>query len=197
MTQQGSLFRAGPTHTKGEREEMDRYYTPDPLARALVGLLPINAAEVCLEPHVGGGAFARALDTAKATVLVNDADPNAAGLQGRPRATVGSFLTWKPGRSDLTPLWVVGNPPYRDALDHIRHGVEVSTQHVAFLLRLAILESAERAAFWSAHPCRAVWPLAQRPSFTGQGTDSCAYGWFWWDWSHEGPTRLMPPVVWR
>ena len=37
---------------------------------------------------------------------------------------------------------------------------------------------------------RKVWVLAERPSFTGGSTDSAAYGWFWWDLEHQGPTEL-------
>ena len=62
---------------------------------------------------------------------------------------------------------------------------------MAFLLRLAFLESAKRIPFWNEHPCRKVFVLSSRPSFTGDGRhDSAAYGFFWWDKSYTGPTEM-------
>lgn len=39
-----------------ERRTGDAYHTPEPLARALVGLLPIHS-KICWEPHAGGGGL--------------------------------------------------------------------------------------------------------------------------------------------
>ena len=39
-------------------------------------------------------------------------------------------------------------------------------------------------------PCKKVFVLSERPSFTGGATDSSAYGFFWWDVMNNGPTEL-------
>ena len=52
----------GFTSGRGQVDALERYYTPDDLAAFVVGLLPPVAT--VLEPHAGGGAFLRALETA-------------------------------------------------------------------------------------------------------------------------------------
>lgn len=171
------------------RITLDAYYTPDRLAVALVGLLPIGPGDVALEPHAGGGAFVRALNAKGAGVFAGDVNRDAAGLAQADFAVVGDFLDLDDAGPGVT--WIVGNPPYSDAEAHIRHALDITGRHVAFLLRLAILETKIRIPLWEEHPPRKVWVLSQRPSFTGNGkTDSCAYGWFWWDREHQGPPEL-------
>lgn len=76
---------------------------------------------------------------------------------------------------------------------------------VAFLLPLSFLESAERGVkskvhktpFWKEHPATCVYVLSERPSFTGKGTDSNAYGFFVWQNRRvKYPTRLEM-ISWR
>jgi len=154
------------------RDQLDRYYTPDKVATAL-GAVTENIKGRVLEPHVGGGAFAGAL--AGQDLTVGDVDPAAPGLDLGKRAYVGDFLDYN------TPHdWVIGNPPYKQAEEHIRHALELAPC-AAFHLRLAFLESVRRKEFWDLHPPLKVWVLRRRPSFTGGGTDGCAYGWFIWD----------------
>lgn len=184
----------GPDHSGG-REALDRYYTPPDLARRLVSLLPIEHGQSVVEPSAGAGAFARPLLERTPAVACMDIDPNAplrASWVGPWRC--GDFLQ-RPYVAD----WTVGNPPYIHAEEHTRHALEHST-HVAFLLRLAFLESAGRVSFWSGvGGClRKLWVLAERPSFTSDGkTDSAAYGFFWWDRNHTGPAEVVPGFSWK
>lgn len=78
-----------------QRDSLDRDYTPPALARRLVDLLPILPTDEVLEPHVGGGAFARALlMRGVEAVVVNDLDPHAPGLRvlGTVKSTTIDFL---------------------------------------------------------------------------------------------------------
>ncbi|MEL6348943.1 MAG: hypothetical protein AAFV53_37915, partial [Myxococcota bacterium] len=59
------------------------------------------------------------------------------------------------------------------------------------------VESKRRIPFWAEHPARHIWMLAERPSFTGGGTDSAAYAAIWWDREHDGPTTCQPGWSWR
>jgi len=174
-----------------ERRELDAYYTPDELAAFLVGLLPIEPTDTVMEPHAGGGAFVRALLPVCSRVLACDVNPEAPGLDLAHSAHRGDFLT-----CGISGRWTVGNPPFRGHEAHIDHALSLS-RHVAFLLRLAVMESRGRISMWQRWPLRKVWVLAERPSFTDGGTDSCAYGFFWWDQLWEGPAEIVPCLSWR
>jgi len=126
---------------RADRVPLDAYYTPDALAKHLVGLLPLRAADVTFEPHAGGGAFIRALIPRVYSVAALDIDPNAPGLAQAHFPEVGDFLT----ASIPHCTWIIGNPPYSNAEAHVRRALDVTWRHVAFLLRLGFLESRKRA----------------------------------------------------
>ncbi len=193
----------------GERISLDRYYTPSKLARAtLIALNRMEPVEgVVLEPGAGAGAFALAvLDLTSAKVIVGDIDSEAPALNmhlWEPRRSAGKpypagFLY----RQDflavdwLRPAWVIGNPPYLKAEAHVRHALAIS-QRVVFLLRSSFASSKRRIPFWAEHPPRHVWQLAQRPSFTGGGTDNSEYSVFFWDQGWEGPSTFTPGWDWK
>jgi hypothetical protein len=165
---------------------LDAYYTPDALASFLVNLLPIHGNDLVLEPSAGGGAFVKALLHKTNQVVAIDLNPDAPGLK-MVGSAVCDFLDVLPPNP---PDWIIGNPPYFNASEHVEHALNCTDRHVGFLLRLAFLESKRRAAFWKKNPCRKVFVLSERPSFTGGRTDNSAYGFFWWDILHNGPTEL-------
>ena len=172
---------------ESERRTDDSYFTPDLLATKLVGLIPV-AGCVCWEPHAGGGAFVRALTVAGAAAVIAG-DIN--GRWGGPR----DFLA-----ESMPPVarldWIVGNPPFRNHEAHIDHALGMAP-NVAFLLRLAVMESAARAPMWKRWPLRRVTVLAERPSFTKGGTDAAAYGFFWWQRGYTGPAEVVPGWSWK
>ena len=168
------------------RRPLDAYYTPANLARALVATLPITQSCVVLEPHAGGGAFVDALLEVSSHAHAFDIDPEAPGLTRNCKSMRVDFLSL----GELAHVdWIVGNPPYRDAEAHVRQALKLAP-NVAFLLRLAFLESTRRIPFWAEHPPYSVTVLAQRPSFIGGKTDSSAYGWFVWRQRHLKPPTL-------
>jgi len=182
----------------GNRDTLDRFYSPTVLAEAIVDELPASIGKDSRgiwEPHVGGGAFARAVlrRWPKARLRVSDLDPTSPALLDM-GGELGDFLTLSGA-----PWLVIGNPPYSEAEEHVRHALEVTQRHVVFVLRLAFLESATREAFWSGDgSClRKVWVMAERPSFSTDGkTDSCAYMAAWWDTSYRGKAEIVPGWSW-
>lgn len=172
----------------------DAYYTPDDVAAKCLATLKLRPGERVLEPSVGGGAFARGARAAGCKVIGCDIDYDARGFVDCDWSLIGDFTRWR--RSDLTGGavdWVLGNPPYSHAQEHIESAFTLEpTYGVAFLLRLAFLECEKRRAFWAAHAPREVHVLINRPSFTGGGSDSAAYGWF--VWTMRG--RATPTLVW-
>jgi predicted RNA methylase len=174
----------------------DVQYTPQALADTLVRLLPRRDLATVLEPHAGGGAFVRALQRIGAHVVAFDVDPTAQGLIDANAEDTCDFLDVEPsdlGRGMYFDA-VVGNPPFSNAEEHIRHALDVSGRHVAFLLRVGFLCSARRVEFWLENPCANVWPIAQRPKEWQAAYD---YAFFHWDLEHTGSTILHPPVSWR
>lgn len=178
------------TNRGGQRDKLDRYYTPDNVARACTDRLTIPDGATVLEPSVGGGAFVRAVLAATrgtADITGCDLDPEADGLHLCDEHVIGDFLDYADmmGPFDL----VIGNPPYADAADHVRAALRVAPR-VAFLLRLNLLESVRRVKFWQETPLASVHVLSKRPSFTGGGTDATAYAFFVWDKAHTGPAKV-------
>lgn len=184
------------TNRGRRRASLDRYYTQPELAERLCGLLPLRPAETLLEPHCGAGAFCAAALNAGLRVSALDLDPHAPGLAmpGLAWGACADFLDFGPNM--LRWDWIIGNPPYSDAERHIRHALNLGN-NVAFLLRLAFLESAARFPFWAEHPARRVYVLAERPAFAdadnpqrAPGTDSAAYAWFIWERGYTGRPEL-------
>lgn len=180
------------------RRALDAYYTPDDVALACVdALAPLVSwgASIC-EPSVGGGAFVRALRawSVGSTIHGVDVDPAAPGLALCDSHTVRDFCDAWPLDQD----WVVGNPPYKQAEEHVHHALKVARVGVAMLLRLCFLAGQGRYfRLWHAGsvPLHSVHILAARPSFTGSGTDATDYALF--VWVRETPyTPRLPVVRW-
>lgn len=184
-----------------ERRENDAYYTPDDVARKCVATIAHHLSRArIVEPSVGGGAFLRAVahfGVMPHSTYAIDVDPNAAGLMLADRFTVGDFASR--GTTSACPdcrNWIIGNPPFSHALEHVERALEIAFADrtkpggVAFLLRLAFVESEARRAFWRKWPVTELHILSKRPSFTGGKTDSCAYAFFVW---HAGERQ---PVGW-
>ena len=173
------------------RDHLDRYYTPDAVADACVGVLDLRGVRSVLEPSVGHGAWVRAIRSRlpEAHIRSVDLDP-AAKHDSADAIEHGDFRD-----CDCWADLIVGNPPFSEALAHVEHALTLAPA-VGFLLRLAFLEGAGRAAFWRAHPAYEVHVLTQRPSFTGGGTDSAAYAYFVWLRGFRGPT-LQRHLDWR
>lgn len=182
------------TNRGAERVALDAYYTPDAVARACVATIAADVRGTrCWEPHAGGGAFVRALNAAGAVAYYSDINPDAPaynapdlvnGVGGGhpiplPIPPCDAREGWTAGAL-IRPHWIVGNPPFNDAEAHVRMALDIAAVGVAFLLRLAFLESTKRLPFWRENPPAEVYVLSRRPSFTGGGTDSAAYGWFVW-----------------
>lgn len=177
-----------------ERDKLDRYYTSDTDAAACVACLTLPNGARVVEPSVGGGAFARAVYGAtggRAHILGIDIDPDADGLHLCDEMRMGDFDRISEDLTEWDADIVLGNPPYTDAIEHVRAGLRIAPR-VAFLLRLNLLGSIRRAQFWVETPLAAVHVLTRRPSFTGGGTDATDYGFFVWDKAHQGP----PGIFW-
>lgn len=172
--------------------QLDAFYTDPDCAKACVGLLGNLHGVRCWEPHAGGGAFVEAVWRAGAVVHWSDIDPDALAYHKLDPRVVGSAyeahdaLSGWPWSFRDPPSLIVGNPPYNAAEAHVRAALRVSTDRVAFLLRMGFLATAKRLPLWREHPPAEIHQLVQRPSFTGGGTDSCEYAFIIWRSGHVG-----------
>jgi hypothetical protein len=192
-------YALAPHEPVGVRRHLDQYYTPQPVADALVAEylrhhpVPIRA----LEPNVGRGAWSRAVGAHMPRTIVHGVDIESRDPEDHccHEFTRCDFLELRPQWPDL----IIGNPPYNNAEAHIRHALDIVQPcgRVAFLLRLAFCESQSRIEFWRDHPAATIHVLAERPSFTGGKTDTAAYGFFVWQPGYSGPTVCYPGFSWR
>ncbi len=116
------------------------------------------------------------------------------------------------------PDLVIANPPFSLAEAFVRRAVEIADEGiVAMLVRVALVESQERYAFWVDHPPLWMRFLVERPSFTvpdyvdipqqpdlfGEvhdvtpppgGTDLTAYAWIVWEGANATYPKIDPVV---
>jgi hypothetical protein len=195
------VSRAKPA---SERNALDFYATPDALALRICAMIAEDVdPAVVVEPSAGHGPFVRAARAMwpSAEIVAVDVSPERLpdlSLAGADAVLVSPWeqIVSLPGTG--TRL-IVGNPPFRQAEEHVRHALSLMRDGdaLAFLLRLNLLGSRSRLRLWEETPLSCVTPLVPRPSFTGGGSDATEYAVFLWTkGDHEG-ARLTLPLVWR
>lgn len=198
MTQQTTLDVGSQERSKSGRVKRDAYFTPDPLALTLVRTLARDfqlQPDTVLEPSAGGGAFVRAIRRQWPAAFVTANDIQETNIPESDVDTCFDFVKLGTAGQDL----IVGNPPFKHAEPHVRHALSLRKPGgtVAFLLRLAFAESKGRVPFWEEFRPARVYVLSERPSFTGGGTDSAAYGFFVWQEGWSGPTEMNWIHSWK
>ncbi len=197
---------------KAERHPKDLYETPQALANAICGRLAgvLPKPERIIEPSAGGGNFVRAVRSVWPSAQVWAIDIDANHLDALREAGANScdamdFLYAEPPRPPVSPTLFIGNPPFIDGQGHIEHALKImgDGDHLAFLLRLSMLGSQERAeSLWAKPGLRFLMPVAQRPSFGlnkhgKPGTDNSEYAVFVWKKGYEGNAELLPHLWFR
>lgn len=175
-------------HGRYARDPLDRFYTSDETADVCASMLAelleaLNPNRLLIEPSAGGWAFGRAVCRyTRCPMVAIDKDPNAPALIRHlaEYSVHGDFKTWRP--IGLNIAGFVGNPPFLEAADHVRHALELAEGGlVAFLLRLAFRTSRRRRPLFRDFPVPVVRALDARPSFTADGhTDQADYAVYVW-----------------
>ena len=182
------------TNRGSNRRKDDFYETPD----WLIGLCLDEIANVndiyrgsgwsrsrlkILEPCAGNGAVVSQLEYRFPNAMIDAFDINTAS-NWKGRRT--NLITCDFLKEDITEKYdlIITNPPYSLAIDFVEKCLSLSDQSkyrglVCMLLRLGFLESKSRNKFLIDYT-PSVWVTSKRPSFTGNGTDASAYGWFVW-----------------
>lgn len=191
------------TNRGGQRHPDDYYATPAWATLALLPLLGSLSGKRILEPGAGDVAIVKVL-------LANGAQPSNVVAcevdEARASQTMSLCATWQGDFLDRGPPEIRGpfdmivmNPPFSLAQEFVARAHEFIKRPtmyapggtIAALLRLAFVCSKKRADFRRRFPC-GVYPLASRPSFTGDGkSDSADYAWMLFGAEHAGKYRTL------
>lgn len=177
------------------RRESDFYETPREAIEAFLNAFELFGINL-LEPCAGNGAIIKAIKERKYAIpkLITAVEIGAEHrdkliTSGANWVYIADFLTWQ---LNFPVDTIITNPPYSIAQQIIEHCFEIAPDaEKIMLLRLAFLESKKRKAFWDKHPITQLYILSERPSFTGQGTDSTAYAWFVWSKYREPLIKVI------
>lgn len=175
---------AGVAVDRAAREKDDFYPTPPEATDALLSVETF--AGPIWEPACGDGAISRVLETAGHKVISTDLVDRG---YGEPR--VDFLMEWAARAPNI-----VTNPPFKMVAPFMRKALALSTDKVAFLLRLACLEGMERGEIYETSPLARVWVFRRRLTMrrgnyeTSEAGGMLAFAWFVWDRAHEGSPRL-------
>ena len=170
---------------RARRKKSDAYLTPPWCVHRLLeadGLdLPGGS---WLEPAAGPGRIISAVNSMRDDVrwdaieLRDKCGPDLVKAVGSSkRVVIGDFLSTSPPEKHYDVIFT--NPPFSLAMKFVEKCL-ATADHVAMLLRLGFLGSADRADFFREHPPD-IYLLPDRPSFTDDGkNDNSYYAWFIW-----------------
>lgn len=133
----------------------------------------------------GDGSMAEVLKETGNEIISTDLYDRGYGQSGT------DFLT-----SSRRSKNIITNPPFHSAESFVAKGIELAESKFALLLRLAFLESANRAnTIFLRNPPSRVWVFSERITFypknvEKKGSGTTAYAWFVWDKSHINGTEL-------
>ena len=176
---------------KKKRVRCDYYPTPLKDIRTFLDFYKIEECSI-LDPAAGTGNFERVLKEYGHNI--NNIDcvemqwelERKLAMQAK-NVIIADYLKWEPTKKyDL----IITNPPYGKAMEYVEKALREINENgkVIMLLRTAFLETQKRyKEFWSKenNKLSGLYTLAQRPSFTGRGTDATSYSWFVWDKSTD------------
>lgn len=174
--------------TTGDRHTEDYYATPPEAVKAL--LEKETFSKNIIEPSIGGGSVAKVLKDAGHDVIGYDIID-----RGYPNTIVQDFLT-------VTDVFkntdIIGNPPYKDALKHVEHCLDVIEpgQKVAMFLKIQFLEGKARRKFFDKNPPRRIYVASSRYAcaingdFTSVKGSAVCYAWYVWEKGYTGLPQL-------
>lgn len=167
-------------HSKGERQ-LEDYYATEPKAVTLL-LEEETFTKNVLECCCGEGHISKVLEDANYQVVSID-------KYNRGFGEVCDFFDLREWEGDI-----VSNPPYKNALEFVKHSLEIIPKgnKVAMLLRIQFLEGKERRKFFNENPPKIIYvasgrlECAKNGDFEGMGSSAQAYAWFIWEKGFKG-----------
>lgn len=167
--------------TKADREEND-FYATEPKAVELL-LAEETFANNILEPCCGKKHITNVLEQAGYTVKSSDLIDRGVG------ADIQDFFKITDWAGDI-----ISNPPYKNALDFVKHSLEIVKEgsKVAMFLKILFLEGKKRKEFFEKHPPKVIYVASGRLNCAKNGdfdkytTGAVCYAWFVWEKGFKG-----------
>lgn len=200
-----------------KRRDKDLYETPPDCALAICTrlelLIRLGSDPRLIEPSAGSGHFVTAMRKVWPEAIITAVDLHQENALKLHQAGATSYLIGRWQGQDVGGFGadlIIGNPPFSEAEDHIRHALNVVAPagYVAMLLPVSFLSSQRRCkTLWRPNEpnglvgmggLRYLWALAERPSFTDNGgTDMSEYVCAVWKRNHSLNAEVLPPLWWR
>ena len=192
----GKLAGGNPENGRVEND----YYATNPKAvEMLLMNYPFHAATI-LEPCVGGGHIANAINdffTNKRVITGLDLVD-----RGYPNTIVQDFLTWE---TDKKFEGIITNPPFSLAQEFIEKGMKLLTDdgQMAMFLKIQFLEGAKRKEFFEKYPPKYIYVFRNRMATWNNGNEvdpntgkrwatTMCHAWFIW----EKGSNTEPIIRW-
>lgn len=172
------------TNRGSKRKENDFYSTPK---EALDPILPHLPKTVEFwEPAAGDGRLILWLRESGRTAWGIDLNHGFVAWMEGEAVGIDKSNQGRDFLDDKTPRqFIITNPPFSLAQEFVTHSLEVADETM-LLLRLNFLGAQKRRDWWKTREPDAIFVLSNRPDFTGDGGDSCEYGWFYWGHRYQG-----------
>ena len=173
--------------TKADREEND-FYATEPKAVELL-LAEETFDNNILEPCCGKKHITNILEQAGYTIKSSDLIDRGVG------ADIQDLLEITDWGGDI-----ISNPPYKNALDFVKHSLEIVKEgsKVAMFLKILFLEGKTRKEFFLENPPKVIYVASGRLNCAKNGdfdkytTGAVCYAWFVWKKGFKGE----PVVRW-
>ena len=178
----------GSTTIVGADREQHDFYATEPKAVELL-LAEETFANNILEPCCGQKHITNILEQAGYTVKSSDLIDRGVG------ADIQDFFKITDWDGDI-----ISNPPYKNALDFVKHSLDIVKEgsKVAMFLKILFLEGKTRKEFFLENPPKVIYVASGRLNCAKNGdfdkytTGAVCYAWFVWEKGFTGE----PVVRW-
>ena len=178
MVKVSNPFRllATSTHALGEREPNDFYATEPKAVKLLLEKESFN--DNILEPCCGKLHITKELEKYNYNVTSSDLIDRDVNCE------IKDFFDITEWNGDI-----VTNPPYKTALEFIKHSLEIINDgnKVAMFLKIQFLEGKARKEFFKEHPPRIIYVASSRLNCAKNGdfdkykSSAVCFAWFVWE----------------
>lgn len=175
----------GASNHSSLTREVNDYYATDPKAVELL-LEKEKFSSNLLEPSCGEGHISKVLSEHGYNVTSSD-------LISRGFWKTQDFFDYKYFNGNI-----ITNPPYKVALDFVKHSLEIipDGNKVAMFLKIQFLESKSRRIFFDEFPPKKIYVASSRlicamnGEFDKYKSSAACYAWFIWEKGYTGKPEI-------